>query len=222
MIRARELRFSYPQRPGEERFSLHLPAWEVAAGGRVALFGPSGCGKSTLLNLVAGVLCPDAGSLSVAGSDLAAMSEVERRAWRIKKMGFVFQDFPLVDYLPAEENVLLPYRLNPALSLDSAARARARDLLGLLGIGQMTRRRPGELSQGERQRVAIARALVTEPSVLLADEPAAGLDPECTTSLMDHLDSLSEDFGLTLLLVTHDPGLLERFSSRLAVEELRA
>lgn len=221
MIRATGLRFAYAQRAGEERFELLLPDWHVPAGGRVALHGPSGCGKSTLLNLVAGVLSPDAGTLSVAGSDVASMSEDERRAWRIRKMGFVFQDFPLVDYLPAVENVLLPYRLNAALELDASARARASELLGLLGLGDKLSRRPNELSQGERQRVAIARALVTEPSVLLADEPAAGLDPERTDQLMDHLESLSADFGLTLVLVTHDPGLLERFSERLAVAELR-
>jgi len=220
VISARALQFSYPVRPGEQRFTLSLPEWEVPAGGRVALFGPSGCGKSTLLNLIAGVLVADAGSLSVAGGDVCAMSEAERRAWRIRKMGFVFQDFPLVDYLPAEENVLLPYRLNAALSLDAGARHRARDLLALLGLGDKTGRRPNELSQGERQRVAIARALVTQPSVLLADEPAAGLDPERTVALMEHLEGLCSEFGLTLVLVTHDPALLDRFELRLAVAEL--
>lgn len=218
-IAAVDLRFAYPHQPGTAPFSLHLPAWSVPAGGRAALYGPSGCGKSTLLNLVAGILQPTSGSLEVAGKAMTALSEAERRAWRIRTMGFVFQDYPLVDYLSAVDNVLFPYRLNPALRLDGAARARALALLADLGLGDKVKRRPHQLSQGERQRVAIARALVTEPRLLLADEPTAGLDPERSTQVLDLLESLCADRGLTLLLVSHDPAVLSRFDDRLAVGE---
>ena len=121
-IEIEELHFAYP---GSD-FELHLAHWSLPAGGRVALHGSSGCGKSTLLNLIAGVLVPSRGRLSVHGRDLVTMSDAQRRAWRIQRMGFIFQDFPLVSYLDAVENVLLPYRINPALRLDRGARERAR------------------------------------------------------------------------------------------------
>ncbi len=220
VIEATGLRFSYPPRAGTEPFTLSLPSWTVRRGERTALFGPSGCGKSTLLNLLAGVLVPSSGSLKVQGRELAGLSEGDRRAWRIQHLGFIFQDFPLVEYLDARENVLLPYRLNSALSLDASARQRASGLLEGLGLGGKLARRPEELSQGERQRVAIARALVTEPGLLLADEPTAGLDPDRSTQVMELLESLCEERGLTLLLVTHDPRLLARFPRTLSVGEL--
>jgi ABC-type lipoprotein export system ATPase subunit len=213
-IRAAELDFSYP---GGREFRLRCSRWEVAKGERVALHGPSGCGKSTLLNLVAGSLSPRSGTLEVEGAELASMSEAERRAHRIQNIGFVFQDFPLVDYLSAEENVLLPYRLNRALALDPAVRARARQLLDYLGIAEQGPSRPTELSQGEQQRVAIARALITDPVLLLADEPTAGLDPERAESVLGLLESLCAERELTLVMVTHDPNTLARFDRVLDV-----
>ncbi|MDX1385421.1 MAG: ABC transporter ATP-binding protein [Thermoanaerobaculia bacterium] len=219
-IEARDLRFRYPGRAGEAagpRFELRLDDWQVAAGDRVALHGPSGCGKSTLLDLVAGSLVADSGRLLVEGHDLTAISDAQRRAHRIRTIGFVFQDFPLLDYLEAEENVVLPYRLDPQLRLDAPVRERARDLLAGLGLGDKRGRLPGELSQGERQRVAIARALVTQPRLLLADEPTAGLDPDQSRRVLETLERLCEERGLTLLFVTHDPSLLARFDHAVAV-----
>ena len=219
-IVARALRFAYPARPGESPFALHLPSWEVPAGGRVALYGPSGCGKSTLLNLVAGVLPLSEGSLEVAGRQLHGLSDADRRAHRIRSLGFVFQDYPLVEHLSALENVLFPFRLNPALRLDAPARARAATLLGHLGLGDKHHRHPHALSQGERQRVAIARALVTNPAIVLADEPTAGLDPGRSVAVLTLLEELCEDRGVTLLLVSHDPSVLARFDHTLEVGPL--
>lgn len=220
-IHAHDLRFAYPRRADDNAaFQLVLPEWSVPTGGRVALFGPSGCGKSTLLNLVAGVLPVQSGSLEVAGQQLRGLSDSGRRAHRIRSLGFVFQDYPLVEHLDAVENVLFPFRLNPAVTLDRAARTRALDLLGELGLGDKTHRLPRALSQGERQRVAIARALVTRPSILLADEPTAGLDPARSAAVLDLLERLCADRGLTLLLVSHDPAVLGRFEHTLAVGTL--
>jgi putative ABC transport system ATP-binding protein len=218
-IQVRGLRFSYPTPHGREAepFHLELDDWRVDAGERVALYGPSGCGKSTLLDLLAGVLRPDAGSIEVEGADVARLADDAVRAHRIRTLGFVFQDFPLVEYLDALENVLFPYRLNPALRLDDAARRRARDLLASLGLAGKEGRLPRELSVGERQRVAIARALVTGPRLLLADEPTAGLDPEQSLAVMRQLETASSEHGLTLVMVTHDPALLGRFDRTLAV-----
>ncbi|MEM1206833.1 MAG: ATP-binding cassette domain-containing protein [Acidobacteriota bacterium] len=221
VIQAEGLRFTYPaERTGagaDAPFRLRLDDWTVARGERVALFGPSGCGKSTLLDLVAGVRVPEAGRLVVEGRDVASLGVVERRAHRIRHMGFVFQDFPLVDYLDVLDNVLLPYRLNLELDLDADARGRALELLERLGVGGKSRRAPERLSQGERQRVAIARALVTRPSLVLADEPTAGLDPDTALSVVELLEELSEERGLSLLLVTHDPVLRARFARSLDV-----
>ena len=216
-IHAQGLHFAYPERDGERPFELALDAWTVPSGGRVALYGPSGCGKSTLLNLVAGVLPLHRGSLVVAGRELRGLADAERRAHRIRSLGFVFQDYPLVDHLSALENVLFPFRLNPALTLDGEARRRAVGLLSELGLGEKTHRRPRALSQGERQRVAIARALVTQPSIVLADEPTAGLDPARSRAVLSLLEGLCDDRGLTLLLVSHDPAVLQRFETTLEV-----
>lgn len=215
-IQATDLVFAYPEprKKGSRRpFRLDCPRWEVPRGARVALSGPSGSGKSTLLNLVAGLLRPERGTLEVEGRRLDSLGEAERRAHRIRKMGFIFQDYPLVRYLDVEENVLLPYRLNRALRLDPAARRRARELLESLGIGAMRGSRPTELSQGEQQRAAIARALITEPSLLLADEPTAGLDPERSDSVLDLLEGLTKERRLTLVMVSHDPSMLSRFDT---------
>ena len=219
-IRVQDLRFAYPARSGGPAFALQLPSWEVPVGGRVALFGPSGCGKSTLLNLIAGVLPLSTGSMVVAGQELRDLSDAARRTHRIRALGFVFQDHPLVEHLSALENTLLPFRLNPAVRLDRAARDRARALLSQLGLGEKTQRQPRALSQGERQRVAIARALVTDPSIVLADEPTAGLDPARSQDVLDLLEGLCHDRGLTLVLVSHDPSVLNRFEHTLEVGAL--
>ncbi|MEM1177878.1 MAG: ABC transporter ATP-binding protein [Acidobacteriota bacterium] len=211
---AEGLRFAYRSaRHGGRPFRLSIDRWQVRPGEDVALYGPSGCGKSTLLALLAGVLTPEAGRVVVDGVELSSLGEDARRSLRIRRLGFVFQESPLVDYLDALENVLFPFRLNRALRLDDAARSRARDLLAELGLGDKERRRPAELSQGERQRVAIARALVTEPAVLLADEPTSGLDPESSERAVDLLQRLGSERGLTRLVVTHDPAVRRRFSA---------
>ena len=214
-ITASDLSFTYAG-----GFGLSLDAWRVPTGGSVALHGPSGCGKSTLLNLIAGVLPATSGSLRVEGRELVGLAEPDRRAFRIRTVGFVFQDHPLVDYLSALDNVLLPYRLHPALSLDRSARERAADLLDRLGLSRHASTRPSALSMGEQQRVALARALVTAPRLVLADEPTSGLDPANTQRVVDLLLELTAD--TTLVVVTHDPTVIARFPATLDVGALGA
>ena len=177
MIHIDQLEFAYP---GEE-FRLSVPAFHVAAGEKVALTGPSGSGKSTLLSLIAGVLRPTSGQIKVADREVANLSNRESRAFRAQSIGFVFQDFGLLDYLSARDNIFHPYRMCAPLNLDTHVRARADELATKLGVSAQLHRRPGELSQGERQRVAICRALLPEPPVLLADE-ATGTADFCTES----------------------------------------
>jgi putative ABC transport system ATP-binding protein len=202
------LRFAYGHGGA---FQLNVPRLELPAGSRAAFHGPSGCGKTTALHLIAGILEPTAGTVHIGDAEITAMSEADARAYRIGNIGFVFQDFALIDYLDVQHNVLYPYFLNPALQLDDGARARAQELLTRLGLGAKAKRRPSQLSQGERQRVAICRALVTQPQILMADEPTGGLDHDRADAVMDLIDGLVTERGITLLMVTHDRSLFPRF-----------
>jgi putative ABC transport system ATP-binding protein len=207
MLQVTDLQFRY----GDSGFALRIDELNVAAGESVALVGPSGSGKTTLLHLVAGILAPAAGSVVVDGQDLGALDADARRAFRIQRVGLVFQEFELLEYLSVLDNVLLPYRIHPALRLAAAAGERARTLAERLDIGDKLTRLPHHLSQGERQRVAVCRALVTGPPLLLADEPTGNLDPANKQRVLDALFALAAESGATILTVTHDHELLPRF-----------
>ncbi len=208
MIDVRNLEFHY--RGGE--FSLQVPELSVVAGERVALIGPSGTGKTTLLNLMAGCLIPHAGSVSVDGTTLSSLPDARRRAYRICNIGLVFQEFELLEYLTVRDNILLPYRISHALHLDRDVRDRAADLAERVGIADKLGRTVDCLSQGERQRVAICRALLPNPPVLLADEPTGNLDPKNTDRVLAMLFDYVQAHSATLVSVTHEWHLLDRFS----------
>ena len=207
MIELRDLRFRYPQ--GE--FALRVRELAVAGGERVALAGPSGSGKTTLLRLVSGIAVPDAGSVRTNGTEVGALDDAARRAFRIRHIGLVFQEFELLEYLSVLDNVLLPYRIQGALALDAAVRERAESLAERVGIGDKLACLPERISHGERQRVALCRALVTQPAIVLADEPTGNLDPANRDRALDILLAYAEERGATLLTVTHDHELLPRF-----------
>lgn len=206
-VRLTDLEFRYQ----EGAFRLCVPTLQVEATETVAVIGPSGTGKTTLLNLIAGISVPDRGSIRVADTEISGLNDAERRAFRIRKIGLVFQEFELISYLDILDNVLLPYRIDPELKLDSAVRDRAALLIEELGLADKSKRRVTHLSQGERQRVAIARALITNPKLVLADEPTGNLDPRNKEKILDLLFERALAAGVTLMAVTHDHGLLERF-----------
>lgn len=187
-----------------EGFALRVPELTVPIGARVGITGPSGAGKSTLLDAIAGILPVDAGTLVVAGRSLVGTSDAVRRAWRLRTVGLVPQDHPLIGALDLVANVVLPLRL--AGPLPPEAPERARELLRALGLGARLGARPADLSVGERQRVALARALVADPPLVLADEPTSGLDPAAARAAF----GLLADVGAarTLLVATHDPVVL--------------
>ncbi len=217
LIEISEVAFSYPK----GAFALRVPSLEIANGETVAFTGRSGCGKTTLANLISGILVPSAGSVSVAGRAISALPDSARRAFRVATIGYLFQDFGLLDYLSAEDNILLPYVINRALKPDAdAARPRARELAGSLGIADRLGSRPAQLSGGERQRIALARALVTRPKLLIADEPTGNLDPETAAQPLDLLFTSVAEHHITLLTITHDPTAAARHGRSLDLRDL--
>lgn len=177
--------------------------FEVNKGDFVSIAGPSGSGKSTLLNIIGGLDRPDEGDIEVDGLNLNALSQSELSDMRLYKMGFVFQSYNLIPVLSARENVEFIMQLQGVSSAERAERAR--ESLRALGVGELADRRPGELSGGQQQRVAVARAIVTEPVLLLADEPSANLDSATTKELLELLRGLNEQRGVTIVAATHDP-----------------
>lgn len=207
MLSLESVRFAH----SDGGFQLTVDALTIARGERVACIGPSGSGKTTLAHLMTGILLPDKGSVRLDGQDLSSLPDSDRRALRISRVGMVFQQFALLDHLTGLENILLPYHISAALTLDGDARARGRELARTMGIDHALSRRPQRLSQGERQRLAICRALVTEPGLVIADEPTGNLDPQATDATLDLLMVEVTRRQATLLVVTHDRALLSRF-----------
>ena len=176
---------------------------DVRRGEFVALMGPSGSGKSTLLHLIAGMDKPTEGRLIVLGEEPAGMSERALARWRNNHIGFVFQAFNLIPVLSAQENVELPLKLT---SLNRARRHEmSRTALKLVGLEDRLDHLPRQLSGGQEQRVAIARAIVTDPDIILADEPTGNLDATSARDVLALLQKLNKDFGKTIVMVTHDP-----------------
>jgi putative ABC transport system ATP-binding protein len=178
---------------------------ELASGGFLAIMGASGSGKSTLLHLMAGLTHPDAGSVRVAGQDLSEFNDGELTRFRRRHIGLIFQSFNLIPTLTAEENIALPLMLdgrNGQVSQD-----KVRELLKNLGLGDRRRHRPDALSGGEQQRVAIGRALISDPDLILADEPTGNLDSANSQAVCELLRDLSIIHGKTLVVVTHEPSV---------------
>jgi putative ABC transport system ATP-binding protein len=207
LIRISDIDFRYPS--GD--FQLGIQDLSITAGEKVAVIGPSGSGKTTLLNLVAGILTPERGSVTIDDVEITAQSDKSRRDFRITKIGFIFQDFGLLDYLDGLDNILHPYRISRALQLSSDVRERAHLLAEQMGIADKLRRRPSYLSHGERQRVAICRSLLSRPKLILADEATGNLDPKNKVHILELLFENVDRHKATLLAVTHDQELLPLF-----------
>ena len=182
--------------------------FDIAAGDYVALMGPSGSGKSTLLNLIAGIDKPDSGSLRVGGIDITALSEAELAAWRSRNVGFIFQFYNLMPVLTAFENVELPLLLTNLSGREREEHVTA--ALAMVGLADRMEHFPSELSGGQQQRVAIARAIITDPTILVADEPTGDLDRASAVEVLNMMDSLNRELGKTIIMVTHDPHSAEK------------
>ncbi|MHC4778122.1 MAG: ABC transporter ATP-binding protein [Planctomycetota bacterium] len=215
LITIKDLTLEY--RSGAESLKvLDIPEWSVDKGEQVAISGPSGSGKSTLINVISGLLSPTAGSVQVAGTELTALGEAERDRFRARTIGYIFQNFNLLQGYTALENVLLGL----TFSSRKVDRGAARELLAAVGLSQRMTHYPSELSIGEQQRVAIARALAKKPELLLADEPTGSLDPLHTADVVAKLREISRDFGCTLIVVSHEEEVVSSFDKKVSFLEL--
>jgi putative ABC transport system ATP-binding protein len=192
---------------------------QVAPGDFLVIAGPSGSGKTTLLNLLGGLDHPTSGSVLFAGRDLASMSRSALASLRLGKIGFVFQAYNLIPVLSAIENIEFTMMLRGIP--EAARRKRARTLMEELGIAELEGKRPNEMSGGQQQRVAVARAMVNDPSIILADEPTANLDSETAERLLDMMESVNRERGITFVFSSHDPRVMERAKRSLILKDGR-
>jgi len=203
MIELQDIQKKYRTGPGAEVQALRGISLTIGQGEFVAIMGPSGCGKSTLMNILGTLDRPDSGNYRLHGEDVAVLEDRALSKLRNRRIGFVFQSFNLLPLASAQENVALPLLYAPAAG---DVRERSRKALELVGLAERAHHRPGELSGGQQQRVAIARALVTDPEIILADEPTGNLDTRASAEVMAVLEDLAER-GKTVVLVTHEPDI---------------
>ncbi|MDD5333489.1 MAG: ATP-binding cassette domain-containing protein [Rhodoferax sp.] len=211
-VRDLALRFA-----GQQKALFNIPSLDLSAGGSLGICGVSGAGKTTLFHCLAGIATPTAGQICWGGTDICTLPAPALGRWRHSNLGLVFQDFHLIDGLSTLDNVLLPAyfdRWRPAAAL----RQRARELLAASGISAFDRL-AAQLSRGERQRVALARALLLQPSIVMADEPTASLDPDHRTQIGDLLTELVRAQGATLIVISHEPELLARMQRCLRLQD---
>jgi putative ABC transport system ATP-binding protein len=202
LVRLRGVAKDY-RRGAETVHVLHSLDLDIPRGDFLALMGPSGSGKSTLLNLIGGLDRPSAGSIEVAGQRTDTMSEAQLGRWRANHVGFVFQMYNLLPVLSAERNVELPLLLTKLSAAERRKRCTA--ALSLVGLSERAKHKPRELSGGQEQRVGIARAIVSDPDLLLCDEPTGDLDRKSGDEILDLLQALNKQQGKTIIMVTHDP-----------------
>jgi putative ABC transport system ATP-binding protein len=216
LIELRDVTKSY------KRDAIEIPVLDgvtitVDAGDFLGLMGPSGSGKSTLLNLLAGIDRPTRGAVRIGGTEISALSERALAGWRARHIGFIFQLYNLIPVLTAFENVELP------LLLTSLSKTQRRDhvmtALGIVGLSDREKHYPRQLSGGQEQRVAIARAIVTDPTLLLADEPTGDLDAKSAAEVLTLLQRLNQEYKKTIVMVTHDPHAAERATHLLHLEK---
>ncbi len=209
VVSLEDVKFAYRSGAGSLEV-LSIPAWKLEEGSRVAISGPSGCGKSTLLNIIAGLLVPDEGRVEVCGERLDRMGEAARDRFRAAHLGYIFQNFNLLQGFTALENVLLAM----TFSGKDAGAAFAEELLEQVGLSARMHHYPARMSVGEQQRVAVARALANRPDLVLADEPTGSLDPKNSSEVIKLLRETTTDRGVSLIVVSHEEEVVNAFEKQ--------
>ena len=215
ILQIRDLHFQYPA----SDFKIEISNIKITQGSKIAISGKSGSGKTTLIHLISGILKPQSGEILFFDKSITDMNDKEIRKHRISNIGFIFQEFELLDYLNVMDNLVLPYKINKSLSLDEEIKDKAKEIANRIGIGNKLDQHPKQLSGGERQRLAIARALITSPPLIIADEPTGNLDDKTSKIVMDEITDQVSYTNSTLIMISHNNELISSFDEIIDIQE---
>ena len=215
ILQISDLHFQYPA----SDFKIEVSDIKITQGSKIAISGKSGSGKTTLIHLISGILKPQSGEILFFDKSITDMNDKEIRKHRISNIGFIFQEFELLDYLNVMDNLVLPYKINKSLSLDEEIKEKAKEIANRIGIGNKLDQHPKQLSGGERQRLAIARALITSPPLIIADEPTGNLDDKTSNIVMDEITDQVSYTNSTLIMISHNNELISSFDEIIDIQE---
>lgn len=215
ILQIRDLHFQYPA----SDFKIEIDDIKITQGSKIAISGKSGSGKTTLIHLISGILRPQSGEILFYDKLITDMNDKEIRKHRISNIGFIFQEFELLEYLNVMDNLILPYKINKSLVLDAEIKDKAKEIANRIGIGNKLDQHPKQLSGGERQRLAIARALITSPPLIIADEPTGNLDEKTSNIVMDEITDQVSYTNSTLIMISHNNELISSFDEIIDIQE---
>ena len=215
ILQIRDLHFQYPA----SDFKIEISDIKITQGSKIAISGKSGSGKTTLIHLISGILKPQSGEILFYDKSITDMNDKEIRKHRISNIGFIFQEFELLEYLNVMDNLILPYKINKSLVLDAEIKDKAKEIANRIGIGNKLDQHPKQLSGGERQRLAIARALITSPPLIIADEPTGNLDEKTSNIVMDEITDQVSYTNSTLIMISHNNELISSFDEIIDIQE---
>lgn len=219
MIHLTNLAFQY-HKGNQSTPTIDIPELHIRKDRKTMLSGKSGCGKTTLLNLITGILPPDSGTIMIGDRDISAMGDRARRLYRLNHIGYVLQDFSLIPHLRIQDNIKVPFYINPGFKFKPQHRDRMNDLLKRLDIEPLRKKYPPQLSVGEKQRACLCRALATGPELILADEPTANLDEENRDEVLRVLDEYIQSERATLVMVCHDTSIRDWFDDHISFQDI--
>ena len=215
ILQIRDLHFQYPA----SDFKIEISDIKITQGSKIAISGKSGSGKTTLIHLISGILKPQSGEILFYDESITDMNDKEIRKHRILNIGFIFQEFELLEYLNVMDNLILPYKINKSLVIDAEIKDKAKEIANRIGIGNKLDQNPKHLSGGERQRLAIARALITSPPLIIADEPTGNLDEKTSNIVMDEITDQVSYTNSTLIMISHNNELISSFDEIIDIQE---
>ena len=215
ILQIRDLHFQYPA----SDFKIEISDIKITQGSKIAISGKSGSGKTTLIHLISGILKPQSGEILFYDKSITDMNDKEIRKHRISNIGFIFQEFELLEYLNVMDNLILPYKINKSLVIDAEIKDKAKEIANRIGIGNKLDQHPKQLSGGERQRLAIARALITSPPLIIADEPTGNLDEKTSNIVMDEIKDQVSYTNSTLIMISHNNELISSFDEIIDIQE---